>query len=355
MTCLSKSWLFRPRESRELGRGWQVLRVRENTWAEQQGVQPGDELHYIEGHPIEVLPEAEVMELLQQRPVRLTWYRRKAGHSAEEPEAETAVPLAKVDSEVDELKAQNRALEEQLSRLSIELGKEQFNAGSKDPQEILQLQAQLSAAVSRVAELEAEAAQDEPLAPEEQPNGSKDMEEITQLQAQLAASRARVAELEAQERAPAGSKESEIVQLQAQLSAAVARVAELEAEDEPLAPEEHLAAPDGSWEEEKKDLEQQLEARRGHIDQLETEVEQLKLQTKEEKKDLEQQLESRRGRIDQLETEVEHLELQMKEHKASESKESEEIVQLQAKLSAAHTRVAELEAQAAQDQSLAPK
>ena len=79
--------MFGPRESREFGRGWQVMRVRENSWAEQQGLRAGDELHGIEGQFIEVMPEAEVMELLQRRPVTLTWLRRLA--AAEVPEEET--------------------------------------------------------------------------------------------------------------------------------------------------------------------------------------------------------------------------------------------------------------------------
>ena len=52
----------------------------------------------IEGQFIEVLPEAEVMELLQRRPVTLTWLRRKAAPAAEQvPEEETKLkeaPLA---------------------------------------------------------------------------------------------------------------------------------------------------------------------------------------------------------------------------------------------------------------------
>ena len=42
---------FAPREARVLGHGWQVNRVRENSWAEQQGVLAGDELHCSSAKP----------------------------------------------------------------------------------------------------------------------------------------------------------------------------------------------------------------------------------------------------------------------------------------------------------------
>ncbi|CAE8701409.1 unnamed protein product [Polarella glacialis] len=79
--------MFGPREARGLGRGWPVLRVRPESWAERCGVQNGDELHRANGQPIEVLPEEEVMELLRQRPVELTWVRRSLRTS--DPEAST--------------------------------------------------------------------------------------------------------------------------------------------------------------------------------------------------------------------------------------------------------------------------
>ncbi|CAK9019839.1 unnamed protein product, partial [Durusdinium trenchii] len=119
------------------------------------------------------------------------------------------------------------------------------NAG-KDVDEIMQLQAQLAAAHARVAKLEAQAAQDEPLGSEEgSPRAtSEELEEIIlQLQAQLSAAHMQVEQLQAQatqdERSNVFCEDSkDFMQLQAELSTAHTRVAELEAQaaqDKPVA------------------------------------------------------------------------------------------------------------------------
>ncbi|CAK9108382.1 unnamed protein product, partial [Durusdinium trenchii] len=309
-------------------------------------------------------------------------------------------------------------------------------SGNKESEEIVQLQAQLSAAVARVAELEAQAAQDQSLVVEEQPNGSKDMKEITQLQAQLAAAHARVAELEAQaaQDEPLGSEEGSpratseeleeiILQLQAQLSAAHARVEQLEAQANQGQPcpfqERNKAVSEDS--DDLMQLQTKLSAANTRVAELEAQAAQdnpLALEARVV--ELEHELHELRSRTNAEPPQeiqpsfdlakpkgedggddgwddfnfgdvqvkpsldlskpkgedggddgwddfnfgdvqapasssapsVPEVSMISTERAASESKESEEIMQLQAKLSAAHTRVAELEAQAAQDQSL---
>ncbi|CAK9108399.1 unnamed protein product, partial [Durusdinium trenchii] len=232
-------------------------------------------------------------------------------------------------------------------------------SGNKESEEIVQLQAQLSAAVARVAELEAQAAQDQSLVVEEQPNGSKDMKEITQLQAQLAASHARVAELEAQasqeEHKTSESKGyEEFLQLEAQLSAAHTRVAELEAQsaqDKPVVLEEQ---PNGS-----KDMKEITPLAKGaeHVFCILSVVfltrvmvhsslsciASSKIKLFIDLRQLQAQLAASHARVAELEAQA-----SQEEHKTSESKGYEEFLQLEAQLSAAHTRVAELEAQSAQ-------
>ncbi|CAK9108387.1 unnamed protein product, partial [Durusdinium trenchii] len=226
-------------------------------------------------------------------------------------------------------------------------------SGNKESEEIVQLQAQLSAAVARVAELEAQAAQDQSLVVEEQPNGSKDMKEITQLQAQLAASHARVAELEAQasqeEHKTSESKGyEEFLQLEAQLSAAHTRVAELEAQSAQTLEEQ----PDTS-----KDMNEitQLQAAQdeplgseeGSPRATSEELEEIILQ-------LQAQLSAAHARVEQLEAQANQGQpCPFQERNKAVSEDSDDLMQLQTKLSAANTRVAELEAQAAQDNPLA--
>lgn len=74
--------IFATREMRRLGHGWPVHRVREGTWAEINGIAEGDELHGVNGQHVEVMPEMEVIDLLQQRPLQMHWVRRKAAEQA---------------------------------------------------------------------------------------------------------------------------------------------------------------------------------------------------------------------------------------------------------------------------------
>ncbi|CAJ1362994.1 unnamed protein product [Effrenium voratum] len=233
--------MFAPRESRQLGRGWQVARVRENTWAEQNGVQPGDELHYINGHPIEVLPEAEVMDLLALRPVTLTWLRRQVPEVTEKPQAEpeTETETVATQAGVEELQAQNQALQDQLQRLSLELGKVQAGEpGDADKLAALPKDTSLraEAEAAKVEELELELANSRQL--QEQLAMSMDV-----LKAELEQSRAHAADLEAaklqeseaarqklQEQVDESESATQLQALQEQLSTSLARVSDLEAE-----------------------------------------------------------------------------------------------------------------------------
>ncbi|CAE7262456.1 unnamed protein product [Symbiodinium natans] len=195
--------MFGPREGRELGRGWQlqVMRVREGTWAEQAGVQAGDELHYVDGQPIEVLPEAEVLALLQKRPVELTWIRRQAvpertGEASEASQAQertTNSADADLRKKLQDAEEQNRALEDQLKRLSMELGKVQagdFEDVLRERQEKLDaLQDELSRVKS---ELESRPPpQIQPALDDAQDGSSKDLRERVQsLEEQLSTAEA---------------------------------------------------------------------------------------------------------------------------------------------------------------------
>eukprot|EP00913_Durusdinium_trenchii_P025395 g23840.t1 len=264
-----------------------------------------------------------------------------------QPSRHLAAPDGSWEEEKKDLEQQLEARRGHIDQLETEveqlkLQTKRAASESKESEEIMQLQAQLSAAHTRVAELEAQAAQDQSLVVEEQPSGSKELEEILQLQTQLSEARARLSELEAralqEEQSDAGTKESEeVVCLQAQLSVANARVAELEAQ----------AAQDGreasfgfeELEEIILQLQAQLSAAHTRVEQLEAQATQDEpLPSQERSKTASEDSED----LMQLQTKLSAAHARVAEY-------SEDFMQLQAKLSAAHTRVAELEAQAAQD------
>jgi len=86
--------IFAPSETRVLAGGWPVKRVRDGSWGASQGLQEGDELHSINGSCVEVLPEDEVLQLLNARPLELLWKRRTGEEVATTSEVVTASNVA---------------------------------------------------------------------------------------------------------------------------------------------------------------------------------------------------------------------------------------------------------------------